>query len=775
MKSDKSNKKPSYLGYVIVFWVIYAGISGVLTGYFYALSEDWLFKLPSFEELENPKSNLATEIYTSDNKLLGKYFRENRTNVHFENIPEHTWKALIATEDERFFEHSGIDIRGTFRAVVYLGSKGGASTITQQLAKLLFHEPAQNIAERIGQKTLEWVIATKLERQYTKEEIITMYLNKFDFVNNAVGIESAAQVYFNSTTDSLNLLQSAMLVGMAKNPALFNPVRRPDTTLTRRNVVLSQMIRSKFITQLEFDSLKTVPLELNFKRVDHTQGSAPYFREVLRNELRNLFAQKDAKGNLIYSKADGSPYSIYSDGLRVYTTLDSRMQEYAEYAVNQHLGGELQKDFWNDISKYKNPPFSNNLNENQINGIIQRSIKLSDRYRDYKAINMPSDSIEWHFKQPIEMSIFSWQGEIDTVMSPLDSIFYHKSFLHAGLMSMDPRTGEVKAWVGGINHKFFAYDHVKQGARQVGSTFKPFVYALAIENGLSPCKEVPNIPVTFKKGTMNLLQDWTPKNSGKEHVGEMVTLKYGLANSYNNITAWVMKQYGPAAVISYARRMGITSNLDTVPSLCLGVADITLFEMVGANSTFASKGIYKKPIFISRIEDKNGAVIIEFQSEMSEAMSEENAYAMIELMKGVTMGAKGPDGKRTGTGVRLHSNRPYANIPWDRAVAGKTGTTQNNSDGWFMGITPDLVTGVWVGAEDRGVHFRTTYFGQGANTALPIWGYYMNKVWADNSLDVSTRDFEKPETVKVEFNCDLYKKANAGNDFNDVNDFDFND
>jgi penicillin-binding protein 1A len=752
--SKKKEPKPSFVKFILLFWTIFLIGAGAATGYFYALSQNWIWELPSFEELENPKSLLATEIITSDNQLLGKYFSENRTNVRFENLPPHLVQALTATEDERFYDHSGIDVKGTVRAVVYLGSKGGASTITQQLAKQLFSEPARNIVDRIKDKTMEWVIAAQLERQYTKDEIITMYLNKFDFVNNAVGIESAAQVYFNTTTDSLTLPQAAMLVGMAKNPSLFNPNRRPDTTLQRRNVVLGQMLRNNYITQEDFDSLKVLPLGLDYQRVDHSSGSAPYFREVLRAELKKIFNQKDDEGNFIYAKADGTPYNIYRDGLRVYVTLDSKMQEYAEYAVTQHMGTELQKDFWRDLKRRKNPPFSNDLSENQVESILKRAVKLTERYRRYKKRNLSNDSIEWYFNNPVQMQVFSWQGPIDTVLSPMDSIRYHKSFLQAGLMSMDPHSGEVRAWVGGINHSYFAYDHVKQGARQVGSTFKPFVYALAIENGLSPCKEVPNIPVTFKKGTWNLLKDWTPKNSDTTYNGNMVSLQFGLANSYNNITAWVMKQYGPPAVISYAKRMGITANLDTVPSLALGVADISLYEMVGANATFANKGIYKRPIYISRVEDKNGTVIKEWIPETREAMSEQNAYAMLQLMKGVTMGSKGPDGRKRGTGIRVHLDRPYGKIPWDREIAGKTGTTQNNSDGWFMGVTPDLVTGVWVGADDRSVHFRTTYYGQGANTALPIWGYYMNKVWADSTLNITTEGFEPPALLKINMNCE---------------------
>lgn len=753
-KQEKEEKKKRRYGiFILWFWGIY--FAGVLTvgSFILLLSQNKLWELPSFEELKNPDTYLATEIVSSDGKLLGKYFRENRTHIKFEALPKHLTDALIATEDERFYKHSGIDLKGTLRAILFLGSRGGASTITQQLAKQLYHEPAPDFIKRVKQKTMEWVIAAELEKQYTKEEILAMYLNKFDFVNNAVGIQSAAEVYFSKTADSLDLKESAMLVGMAKNPSLFNPNRRPDTTLFRRNVVFSQMARNGYIEETLKDSVKNLPLGLKFKRVDHTQGPAPYFREVLRSEAKKILNKRDDQGNLIYAKPDGKPYDLYGDGLKLYTTIDTKMQEYAEWAVTEHLGKELQADFWKNLKNRKNAPFSNSVSKAQIDRIMGNAVRMSDRYRNYKARDLNADSIEFYFNQPAEMTVFSWNGDIDTTMTPMDSIRYHKSFLRAGLMSMDPHTGEVRAWVGGISHKYFSYDHVKQGRRQVGSTFKPFVYALAIENGLSPCKEVPNVPVTFRKGSWNMMQDWTPSNSDTSYRGEMVTLQFGLASSMNNITAWVMKQFGPVAVIEYCRRMGITAPLDTVPSLALGVADISLYEMVGAHATFANHGIWQKPVFLTRIEDKNGALISESRPETREAMSEENAYTMLELMKGVTMGARAPDGRKKGTGVRLHFDRPYGNIPWDRPIAGKTGTTQNNADGWFMGTTRDLVTGVWVGAEDRSINFTYTSLGQGANTSLPIWGYYMNKVWGDSTLGISTADFDKPENISIRLDC----------------------
>ena len=791
-QNKKTKNRPWWSEIIRWAWMLFFAGLALGTGFFYALANGWVWELPSFEELENPKTYLASEIITSDGQLLGKYFRENRTNVIREQIPDEIVAALIATEDERFYDHSGIDIRRLVTAVLALGTRGGASTLSQQLAKQLYHEPAGSVMGRLKQKLMEWVISVQLERSYTKDEIITMYLNKFDFIHNARGIESAAQVYFNTKVSDLKMHQGALLVGMLKNPSLYNPMRK-DTTraFNRRNTVFGQMLRNGVITKEQNDSLDALPMDLDYQRVSHNTGSAPYFREMLRAELKRMFSEKDEDGNYILHKPDSahSPYDIYRDGLKIYTTIDSRMQRYGEKAVSTHLGQELQADFDNNNKKWRNPPFSNDLKEDQINRILKRSMKQSARYAYMAGIECPNchrrgdfvnreeidgeavwkcsaddcehmhpfsdeKDIEKAFAEPTEMTIFSWQGDIDTTLTPMDSIRYYKAVLQAGLMSMDPHTGEIRAWVGGIDHKYFAYDHVKQGKRQVGSTFKPFVYALAIENGISPCYQVPNIQTRFNKGEYGLLKDWAPKNSDTNCTGEMVSLRYGLGNSLNTITAWVMKQYGPAASIEYARRMGITSRLDTVPSLALGVADISLYEMVGANATFANQGVWQKPIFITRIEDKHGNLIKQFIPDSREAMSEENAYVMLELMKGVTMGTKDCTGRKRGTAIRLHLNRPYGNIPWDRPIAGKTGTTQNNSDGWFMGITPDLVTGVWVGAENRSVRFRSTYYGQGANTALPIWGYYMKDVWSDEELTISKGDFKKPDFLDAELNCD---------------------
>lgn len=758
--------------------------------------------LPSFEELENPRSNLASEIITDDGVVIGTYFSQNRVNVKFSKLSPHLINALVATEDERFFEHSGVDFRGTVRAVVKLGKAGGASTITQQLAKMLFKKRSQNIVKRIMQKIQEWILAAELEKRYTKNEILAMYLNQFDFLNNAVGVKTAANVYFNKEPDNLEVHEAAMLIGMAKNPSLFNPIRRPDTTKHRREVVLYQMKRSLLITDALYDSLRQLDLGLNYMVVDHKEGLAPYFREELRKKLKEMFAEKDEDGNYIYAKNDGSPYDIYKDGLKIYTTLDSRMQKYAEFAVAEHLGGELQEDLFNDLSRRKsgrwktNIPFDGRVKTEVVEQLLENAKKGTDRYRvltgaqcwncgrrgqvirktkkqfictaedcGHISHRTDPDSIDIIFNTPTKMRVFGWAKDrvVDTIMSPMDSIKYYKSFLQAGMMSVDPHTGYVKAWVGGIDFKNFAYDHVYLSKRQVGSTFKPFVYALAIQNGLSPCKEVPNQPVTFKKGTYNLQKDWTPKNSDGKY-GGLASLKWGLANSVNTITAWVMQQYGPQPVVDQARLMGIKSHLDPVPSLCLGVADLSVYEMVGANAVFANKGIYIEPTYITRIEDKNGNVIVDIIPESHEAMSEETAYCMLDLMKGVITGVYNKDaGKTTGTAMRIRGRiteaRPYVGHKYP--IAGKTGTTQNNSDGWFMGITPDLVTGVWVGAEDRSVRFRRTHYGQGANMALPIWGYYMQKVHGDAKLDYSQGDFEKPEqTLTIELDCRKYAEGN---------------
>lgn len=747
--------------------------------------------LPGTEDLENPRSDLATAILFSDGTQMGQYYRENRIPVDYKRISPNVVNALIATEDERFREHSGVDVRGTIRAAVFMGKRGGASTLTQQLAKMLFTDRSPNLFERVFQKFQEWIISAKLERQYTKDEIIAMYLNRFDWINQAVGIHSAARVYFNTTPDSLRVEEAALLVGMCKNPSLYNPVRREENATKRRMVVLDQMRKNGFLSTQQYDSLKVLPLGLDFQRIDHAEGPAPYFREELRLKLEKMLSEKDEQGRYKLAKPDGSRYDIYTDGLRIYTTIDRRMQQYGEFAVAEHLGKELQRDFFKDIGKKKNRPFDFRVSQAEIDGILNTAMKRSARYRivtgkqcgvcerparyieqvvhegvdhyhcdpakggcDHYWPVVKEEDIPKVFDTPVAMKVFSWHGEVDTVMSPMDSIRYYKSFLQSGLFSMDPRTGFVKAWVGGIDFKHFQFDHVEKAKRQVGSTFKPFVYATAIREGMEPCKELPNQLVCFDMPPGQ--PEWCPKNSDATY-GGMVTVKYALANSMNTVTAWLMKQYGPQAVTVLARHMGVKSPLEPVPALCLGVADLSLMEITGAFSSFANKGVYIEPVVFTRIEDKNGNAIFDMVPNTYEALDERTAYIMLDMLKGVTDGAYNPStGKVVGTGMRLRTSWgdrvKYANIKFP--TAGKTGTTQNNSDGWFIGITPDLVTGVWTGADDRSVRFSSTDKGQGANVALPVYGYYMNKVYADATIEISTGDFERPEgDLGVDLDC----------------------
>jgi len=731
--------------------------------------------LPSTTELQNPRSDLATAVLFSDGSLMGQYYRENRIPVDYDRISPNVVDALIATEDERFRAHSGIDARGTLRAIAFLGKKGGASTITQQLAKMLFHEPARGFFSRVRQKSQEWLISAKLEREYTKDEIIAMYLNRFDWINQAVGINSAARIYFNTTPDSLKLHEAAMLVGMCKNPALFNPLRRPDTTMTRRNVVLNQMEKNGFITTAQRDSLKALPLGLEFQRVDHTEGPAPYLRETLRMKVQDLLNAKDPKtGGYRIAKADGEPYDIYTDGLRIYTTIDPHMQRYAEFAVREHLGQELQPQFFKDIKDKKNRPFDFRVTKDEVDAIMDAAMKRSDRYKTYTGklcanCQRPASYIatitvdgkkmyhcdpakggcdtKWPvrtekeivaaFDEKQKMRVFSWKGEIDTLFSPNDSIRYYKSFLLSGLLSVDPHTGFVKAWVGGPDFKHFQYDHVEQAHRQVGSTFKPFIYATAIREGADPCLDIPNQRICFDMPEGQ--PDWCPENSDAKY-GGVLTLKRALANSVNTVTAYLMKQYSPQAVTVLARHMGVKSKLDPVPSLCLGVADLSLLEMTSAFATFANEGVHIEPIVFTRIEDKNGNTIYDATPVTEEALDPRTSYIMLDMLKAVA---------DQGTAMRLRmgwGNRAkYGNIKAPTAC--KTGTTQNNSDGWFIGITPDLVTGVWTGAEDRSVRFSRTDLGQGANMALPVYGYFMNKVYADPTIGISTGDFARPTGI----------------------------
>jgi penicillin-binding protein 1A len=701
--------------------------------------------LPTFDQLENPKNNLATEIISEDGIVLGKYFFENRSRARYNEIPENLINALISTEDVRFREHSGIDgralLRAIFGAMSGKSSSGGASTITQQLAKMLFTEQPSSGAERVMQKLKEWIIAAQLEKRYTKDEILTMYLNRFDWVNNAVGIKSASQVYFNKAPIDLNIEQAAMLVGMLKNPSLYNPNRRLELTEGRRNIVLSQMRKYEVISDSLYDTLVQQPIALNFNKASHNEGLAPYFREYLRQELKRWCAT--------HTKPDGSNYNVYTDGLKVHTTINSRLQQFAEEGMRTHISS-LQKDFFRHWKGYTKAPYPDDFEWEQIDAIIDQGMKRSERYRKLKKAGKSQNEIKSIFKKKVPMTLFSWDGEIDTILSPRDSIKYNKFFIHSGMMSMDPTTGHVKAYVGGINYKHFKYDHVKIGKRQVGSTFKPFLYALAMQEGYSPCYEVSNVPVVFDKKRWGLAKDWVPRNSGDEFDEMSLTLKFGLANSINTVTAYIMKQFGPHAVVDLAKKIGIQSKILAVPSLCLGTFDLSVYEMVGAYSTFVNKGVWIEPIFITRIEDKNGVILEEFTPKTQEAMSKETADLMVRMLQGVVDGVYSPAaGVTKGTGVRLRFKYGFKN-----EMGGKTGTTQNQSDGYFMGITPNLVTGVWSGCEDRAAHFRTIHYGQGANMALPVFAEYMQRVYADTlESGIYPIDFDIPKAVDLRLDC----------------------
>ena len=683
--------------------------------------------LPKFDELENPKTNLATEIISSDNKVLGKYFYENRTHIDFSELSPNLINALIATEDERFYNHSGIDFIALLRVLkgVITGNRnlGGGSTLTQQLAKMFFSEKPKSKLDRVKQKFKEWIIALRIERQYSKNEIISMYLNRFDFLNLAVGIESAAKIYFNTTPDSLKIEESATLVGMAKNPSLYNPLRRIEKTKERRNIVFAQMERNNFISTDQKDSLKSLPLILNFEKEDHNEGQATYFREHLRSFM-SKWAQKK-------KEETGVKYNIYKDGLKIFTTIDSKMQLHAENAVKNHII-KLQGQFYEHWKDFENAPYDTTWREGQIDTlIIIPAIKRSERYRKLKLAKKDDEKIMEIFEKKTSMNVFSWDGFFDTIMSPIDSIKYYNYILHSSLISIEPASGAIRAWVGGINHKQFKYDHVKEGKRQVGSTFKPFIYATAIDQfKYSPCFKVPNVQVIFEKEKWRLDEDYIPENANKKYGGEL-TLVDGLAQSKNTISAYLMKRVGPRKVIKLARKMGITSYLPAVPSLCLGTAEISLFEMTGAYSTFANSGIYMEPYFVSRIEDKNGVVIETFTNSPKEILSEDKNIVMVKLLQGVI---------NRGSGSRLRWKYKMNN-----EIAGKTGTTQNHSDGWFIGFVPDLVTGVWTGADNRAVRFRDLKLGQGAQMALPIWGEYMNSLYSDSLIELNKARFEIPK------------------------------
>ena len=745
MKKNTTTKNKFFI-YIKWFWIVILGGTSALILLFLLASWGVFGALPSFEELENPEKNLASEVISIDGKTLGKYFKENRTPVKFKDLPDNLIKALVATEDERFYDHSGIDFKSTFRAVAKMGKGGGGSTITQQLAKLLFHgEGSRSLPERILQKVKEYVIAIKLERQYTKQEILTMYLNKYDFLNLAVGIRSASRIYFGKEPIDLEVSESAMLVGMLKNSSLFNPLKeyRVDTVLHRRNVVLKQMERNNFISNKLKDSLQLKDLGLDVHREDHSDGSATYFREYLRDFMKTWI-----KNN---PKPDGSQYDLHRDGLKIYVTLDSRMQMYAEEAMNEHMSN-LQRIFFKEQKRNRTAPFYD-LDRKQIASTLEQAMKRSNRWRQMKKSGASEKEIRASFDKKVNMKVFSYKGDIDTILSPKDSIRYYKHILRSGLLSVEPESGHVKAWVGGVDYKHFQFDAVKQQKRQVGSTFKPFVYATAINQlNLSPCDKFPNTPYTIPKEKYGMPEDWTPKNSSDDYGGEL-TLKQALAGSVNVITAKLIDMVNPQNVVSLAKRAGIKSEIPAVPAIALGSVDLSLYEMVGAYATFANKGLQVEPMMLLKIEDKNGTVLEQFIPNSKEVLSEESAFVVINLLEGVTDG---------GSGIRLRTkwgsypDNVATGYPYEftNPIAGKTGTTQNQSDGWFMGIVPNLATGVWVGAEDRATHFAGITYGQGASMALPIWALYYKKLYADSSLNISQEEFEKPENLSIKVNCD---------------------
>lgn len=749
--------------YTKTFWRFFCyGLGGILVFFLFA-SWGILGSMPSFEDLENPDSNLATEVISADQVVIGKFFRENRSQLKYSDLPKNLVDALVATEDERFYEHSGIDGRGTLRAIASLGTSGGASTLTQQLAKQLFHgEGSKFLPFRIVQKVKEWIIAIRLERQYTKNEILAMYCNVYDFGNYSVGVSSAAQTYFSKAPKELTIDESAILVGMFKNSGLYNPVRNPQGVRNRRNVVLSQMEKSKMITEEQKVKLQALPIILKFKLESHREGTATYFREYLRDYMKKWVEEN--------KKPDGSDYDIYKDGLKIYTTIDSRMQLHAEEAVNAHMAN-LQEEFFIQAKTNKNAPFVN-ISDAETQRILKQAMKSSSRWTVMKAQDKTDDEIIASFSQKAKMTVFTWKGEKDTTMTPIDSIRYYKSFLQSGLMAMEPQTGNIKAWVGGINYKYFQYDHVGQGARQVGSTFKPFVYATAIEQlNMSPCDSIIDAPFTMPAGRHHATEDWSPRNSDNQYRG-MVTLKKALANSINTISAKLMDKVGPEAVVKLTHKLGIKSEIPLQASIALGAVDITVEDMVAAYSTFANQGVYTKPQFLSRIEDKSGVIIYEPIPESHDVLNKDIAFAVIKLLEGVTEGGSGSRLRTEygGSGDNRWTGYPYM---FKNPIAGKTGTTQNQSDGWFMGMVPNLVTGVWVGCEDRSARFKTITYGQGATAALPIWGYFMKLCYADSQLQVSKSDFDRPANLSIKVDCYTAPKVKDTTEVQNTDEFEF--
>ncbi len=789
-----TGKNRSYLKYIKVFWAVFILVFLFFVVLFILISKGHLGFMPNFEDLENPNNNIASEVYSQDNVLLGTYYIQNRTYVAFDDLSPNIVNALIATEDIRFTRHSGIDVRGLARVLLktlVMGREesGGGSTITQQLAKNLFPRDTTTYGSELSRglnlilaKFKEWVTAVKLERNYTKEEILVMYLNTVPFGSESYGIKAAAKTFFNKAPDELNIEESALMVGVLKAPSWYSPVRNPERAKHRRNIVLSQMEKYGYISSQQYDSLSKLDIELDYKVQNHNVGLATYFRSFLRNYLnadkpeRNHyysfhdFREDSVKwiNDPLYGwckkniKPDGTPYNLYRDGLKIYTTVNSKMQQYAEESVREHLSEELQPQFFEEKSQSEFAPYSEELEEKQIEQILKTSIRRTDRYWRLRSQGISEDTIMDIFKKPVKMTVFSWEGNKDTVMSPLDSIKYYKHFLRAGLMSVNPENGHTKAYVGGIDFKNFKYNHVTQSKRQVGSTIKPFLYTLAMQEGFHPCDQIPNVPTTFHYKHEGKDTTWTPKNSGpSEYEGKYVTLKFGLAKSINYITAKLMKEFNPPSVIKLMKKMGITSYLAPVPALALGTSGISLYEMVSAYSTYANEGVHVEPIFVTRIEDKNNNVIATFNTNQEEVISKETAYLMIELLQEVV---------RMGTAIRLRLDYyPYQLM---NEIGGKTGTTQDHADGWFMGIVPQLVSGVWVGGEDRAIHFDNITQGQGANMALPIWAIYMKKLYNDSTLNVEQyAKFKKPKNFSIELDCDEYEQNKSKDKMLDYNQY----
>lgn len=761
---------------IYTLWILLATSVLTVLVFFIAIWNGWVGYMPDMENLQNPIDRYASQIYSADGKVLGTWnkSRENRIHVEYSNLSPYLVQALVATEDARFYDHSGVDFISLGRAIVKRGllgqtSAGGGSTITQQLAKQLYSNTASSTFERLMQKPIEWVIAIKLERNFTKEEILTMYLNYFDFLHNAVGIKTAANTYFNKEPKDLSVEEAAVLIGLCKNPSYFNPVRHAERCKERRNVVLSQMKKAGYINQSQCDNLSEKDIVLNFHRTDHKEGSATYLREYLRRYMTAKKPERSDYPSWQYvqyhidslawvsdplfgwcnknRKKDGSNYSIYEDGLKIYTTIDSRMQKYAEESVYAHVAKYLQPKFSTEIKKKPNAPFSNQLTAKEVRAILSRSVHQSERYRSMKAAGYSEEEINKSFRQPIDMTVFSYKGEIDTTMTPLDSIRYYKSFLRSGFVSMDAKTGAVKAYVGGLDFAHFQYDMAADGRRQVGSTIKPLLYSLAMENGFSPCDKAPNWQQTY----MVAGRPWTPRNANHSHAGEMVSLKWGLAQSSNWVSAYLMSRLDPHQFVELLHNYGI-NNPDIHPSLslCLGPCDITVMEMVSAYTAFANRGIRCAPMFVSRIEDNEGNVIARFEPQISEVISEESAYKMLVLLQGVIDG---------GTGGRIRYRYDIT-----AEMGGKTGTTNRNSDAWFMAVTPSLVSGCWVGGEDRDIHFDSMAWGQGATMALPIYAYFIKKVYRDGMLP-----YRQDEKFDIPADFNPCHKADA-DDFSAIED-----